>query len=282
MVSKQITPMTASSRNNVRVIGSGARTIMFAHGFGCDQSMWSRVYPEFLANFRVILFDYVGAGMSDSSAFDRRRYSTLQGYAEDVLEIAAELGLEHVNFVGHSVSSMVGALAAIARPELFESLVMVSPSPCFINDGEYRGGFELADIQELLDLLESNQVAWASTLAPLLMGNIQSPELTGELHGSFCRLDPSIAHHFASVTFLSDNRADLPKVETRTLLLQSRYDSVSSVAVGEYVHKQVPQSELVVLEAEGHCSHMSAPALVTAELRRFFSYGERPSTQLSH
>lgn len=177
---------------------------------------------------------------------------------------------------------MVGALASIKRPALFESLVMVSPSPCFINDGDYRGGFELADIQDLLDLLESNQVAWASTLAPLLMGNIEIPELAGELQGSFCRLDPSIAHHFASVTFLSDNRADLPEVGTRTLLLQSHHDSVSSVAVGEYVHAHVPESELVVLEAEGHCSHMSAPALVTAELKKFLSNGERPWTQTSH
>lgn len=274
--------MSASGRNNVRLLGSGDRTIMFAHGFGCDQSMWHRVYPEFLDSFQVVLFDYVGAGSSDSGAFDRRRYSTLQGYGEDVLEIAEELGLKDINFVGHSVSSMIGALASITRPDLFESLVMVSPSPCFINDGDYRGGFELTDIQELLELLESNQVAWASTLAPLLMGNPQTPELTGELQGSFCRLDPSIAHHFASVTFLSDNRQDLPNVQTRTLLLQSRHDSVSSVAVGEFVHTQLPDSELVILEAEGHCSHMSAPALVTCELKKFLSDGERPSTRPSH
>lgn len=265
-------------RNNVRVLGTGTRALMFAHGFGCDQSMWRQVYPAFLEDFRVILFDYVGAGNSDSGAFDRRRYSTLRGYAEDVLDIVAELGLRDINFVGHSVSSIVGALAANKRPELFSTLTMVSPSPCYVNDGDYRGGFERRDIEELLDLLESNQVAWAATLAPLIMGNAQVPELAGELEGSFCRLDPAIAHHFASVTFLSDNRADLPLVTIRTLLLQSRQDAIASTAIGEYVHSQVPGSEYVVLETEGHCSHMSAPHLVLAELKRFLGEGKRPSS----
>ena len=259
--------MQTIARNNVHILGSGTRTLMFAHGFGCDQSMWRRVYPAFLEDFRVVLFDYVGAGHSDSGAFDRRRYSTLGGYAEDVLDIAEELGLTEINFVGHSVSSVVGALAAIKRPEVFTSLVMVSPSPCYVNDGDYRGGFERQDIEELLDLLESNQVAWAATLAPLIMGHPEAPELTGELEGSFCRLDPAIAHHFASVTFLSDNRDDLPLVKIRTLLLQSRQDAISSTAIGEYVHSQISGSEYVVLEAEGHCSHMSAPELVVKEMK---------------
>ena len=275
--------MPATARNNVHVLGSGERTLIFAHGFGCDQSMWRHVYPAFVDDFKVVLFDYVGAGQSDSEAFDRRRYSTLAGYAQDVLDIAEELQVQKLHFVWHSVSSMVGALAAIKRPDLFASLTMLSPSPCYINDAHYRGGFERADIEGLLDILESNQVAWASTMAPLIMGNPQFPELSAELESSFCRLEPAIANHFARVTFLSDTRADLPRISTRTLLLQSKEDAVASTAVGEYVHAHLPNSRYVVMDAAGHCSHMSAPALVVHHLGRFLEEeGETPSAPPSH
>jgi sigma-B regulation protein RsbQ len=275
--------MDAVARNNVQILGNGSRALVFGHGFGCDQTMWRHVFPAFLNDFKVILFDYVGAGDSDSESFDRRRYSTLHGYAQDLTEILGELKLTAVNFVGHSVSSMIGALAAIRRPELFSSLTMVSPSPCYINDGAYQGGFERADIDELLAILESNQVAWAATLAPLIMGNPESPELTEELQGSFCKLDPAIANHFARVTFLSDNRADLPFVLTKTLLLQSKEDVISNVSVGEYVHSQLPNSEFVVMDTIGHCSHMSAPNQVVQHLKHFLEEdGERPSNSVTH
>jgi sigma-B regulation protein RsbQ len=260
--------MTARKRNNVKVIGSGERTLMFAHGYGCDQSMWKQVTPSF-PDYRIVLFDYVGSGDSDASAFDQTRYSTLQGYATDVLEIIDELGFERVNFVGHSVSSMIGALAAIESPTSFESLTMIGPSPCYINDGEYIGGFERSDIEGLLDSLESNHVAWSAAMAPVIMGKQNNPELSGELEASFCRMDPFLAHHFARVTFLSDNRADLQKVSTRTLILQCRNDAIAGLKVGEYVHACLPNSQLVLINATGHCPHMSAPRRVIEAMKGF-------------
>jgi sigma-B regulation protein RsbQ len=269
MLSDTLDPMSAIRRNNVNVIGSGGRTLMLAHGYGCDQNMWRRMTPAFVERHRIILFDYVGAGDSDPSAFDRARYSSLRGYAQDVLEILEELNLDPVCFVGHSVSSMIGALAAIERPELFDSLVMVGPSPRYINDEQYQGGFELADIEEMLEILEGNHMGWSSTMAPLIMGNPEEPELAAELEASFCRTNPVFAQHFARVTFLSDNRADLPKVKTRTLILQCDKDVIAPSSVGEYVHRCLPNSQIVVMKATGHCPHVSAPMEVIEEMRRF-------------
>ncbi|MGI8773314.1 MAG: alpha/beta fold hydrolase [Acidobacteriaceae bacterium] len=261
--------MTAVHRNNVKVLGNGQRTLMLAHGYGCDQNMWRAVTPDFEDDYRIVLFDYVGAGLSDPAAFDRSRYSTLHGYAQDVLDIIEELGLDRVNFIGHSVSSMIGALAAIQQTDRFESIVMIGPSPCYINDGEYIGGFERADIEGLLDMLESNHLGWSATMAPLIMGNPEHPELAGELEASFCRTDPAFAQHFARVTFLSDNRADVPKVTTRTLILQCDKDVIAPVSVGKYLHQCLPNSQLVMMQATGHCPHMSAPQEVAAAMRRF-------------
>lgn len=261
--------MAAIHRNNVKVFGSGDRVLMFAHGYGCDQNMWRHVTPSFTNDFKVVLFDYVGSGFSDASAFDRSKYSTLRGYAQDVLEILAELGLSKVNFVAHSVSSMIGALAAIQDPDRFETITMIGPSPCYINDADYVGGFERSDIEGLLETLESNHVAWSAAMAPLIMGNAEKPELTAELEASFCRMDPSLAHHFARATFLSDNRKDLPFVSTRTLILQCQKDVIAGLSVGEYVNRCIPQSKLVVMDATGHCPHMSAPLEVTKELQKF-------------
>jgi sigma-B regulation protein RsbQ len=260
---------TVAQRNNVNIIGVGDRTLMFAHGYGCDQSMWRHVTPAFVQDYKIVLFDYVGSGSADASSFDRTRYSTLNGYALDVLEILSELELGPVNFVGHSVSSMIGALAAIQEPGRFESLTMVGPSPCYINDGEYIGGFEQSDIEGLLETLESNHVTWSATMAPLIMGNPESPELTAELEASFCRMDPLLAHHFARVTFLSDNRSDLRHIRTRTLILQCQQDMIAGLSVGEYVHRCLPDSQFVLMNATGHCPHMSSPAQVIRELRRF-------------
>jgi sigma-B regulation protein RsbQ len=263
--------MTISHRNNVKILGSGERTLMFAHGYGCDQSMWRHVVPSFTDDFKVVLFDYVGSGSSDSSAFDRTRYSTLRGFGQDILDIIGELGLHNVHFVGHSVSSMIGALASIDRPEHFASLTMIGPSPCYINSEEYKGGMERTDVDGLLEALESNHVAWSAMMAPVIMGNPEAPELSGELEASFCRMDPFLASHFARVTFLSDNRADLAKVATKTLILQCRKDAIAGTSVGEYVHKCLPKSEFVMIEATGHCPHMSAPKEVIKALRKFLS-----------
>jgi sigma-B regulation protein RsbQ len=263
--------MTAAQRNNVKIIGNGPRTLMFAHGYGCDQNMWRGVTPMFEKDFTIVLFDYVGAGKSDLSAFDRTRYSTLGGYASDVIEILDETHLNKVNFVGHSVSSMIGALAAIRRPELFESLVMIGPSPCYINDQEngYVGGFDRSDIEDLLEMLDNNHSGWSAMMAPIIMGNTHRPELAAELEASFCRTDPIQAQHFARVTFLSDNRADLPRVRTRTLILQCDKDAIAPTVVGQYVHECLPESQLVMMEATGHCPHMSSPSVVTRAMQEF-------------
>jgi sigma-B regulation protein RsbQ len=261
--------MKAIDRNNVKVLGSGERTLMFAHGYGCDQNMWRQVVPSFVNEYKIVLFDYVGSGLSDVSAFDRTKYSTLHGYAQDVLEILDELGLKHVNFVGHSVSSMIGALAAIQRPELFETMTMIGPSPCYINQGDYVGGFERSDIDSLLEALETNHVAWSTSMAPVIMGDQESPELAAELEASFCRMDPALAHHFAQVTFLSDNRKDLPHLSVKTLILQCQRDAIAGVGVGKYVSQCIPNSQFVIMDATGHCPHMSAPTEVAQELRKF-------------
>jgi sigma-B regulation protein RsbQ len=263
--------MKATQRNNVHVIGEGPRTLMFAHGYGCDQNMWRSITPEFERDFTIVLFDYVGAGQSDPKAFYRTRYSTLQGYAADVLEIVRELGLSNVTFVGHSVSSMIGALAAIESPELFENMVMIGPSPCYINDGTYVGGFDRADIMDLLEMLDNNHSGWSAMMAPVIMGNVERPELVGELEASFCRTNPIYAQHFARVTFLSDNREDLPKLKTRTLILQSENDSIAPTSVGQYVHTCLPNSQLVVMNATGHCPHLSAPMEVSKAMRLFLT-----------
>jgi sigma-B regulation protein RsbQ len=261
--------MNALQRNNVHVFGSGEHVLMFAHGYGCDQSMWKYLTPSFADKYRIVLFDFVGSGLSEPSAFDRTRYSTLGGYAQDILEIIHELNLERVHFVGHSVSSMIGALASIQEPERFATLTMIGPSASYINDGDYHGGFERADIEGLLEALESNHAAWSAMMAPTIMGNGDRPGLAAELESSFCRMDPVLAHHFAKVTFLSDNRADLPLVHTKTLILQCQQDAIADLRVGEYVHRCLPESQFVVMEATGHCPHMSAPKEVARVMMQF-------------
>lgn len=244
---------------NVKVSGSGGKAIMFAHGYGCDQNMWRFVAPAFEEKYRVILFDHAGSGRADKSTYNPLRHSSLQGYADDVLAIAEELNLENAVFVGHSVSAMIGVLAAAKEPKRFDHLVMVGPSPRYINDADYIGGFERADIEGLLESLESNYLGWSSTMAPVIMGNTDRPELGEELTNSFCQMDPAIAKSFARATFLSDNRADLRRVKARTLVLQCSSDVIAPIAVGEYVHKNIPNSELVIMRATGHCPNLSAP-----------------------
>jgi sigma-B regulation protein RsbQ len=269
--------MSAVVRNNVTVSGNGTRPILFAHGYGCDQNMWRHVAPAFEREYKVVLFDHVGAGKSDAQAFDRVKYRTLAGYASDVLEICRELNLNHVVFVGHSVSAMIGVVAAIQEPSRFGGLIMVAPSPRYINDGAYVGGFERKDIEGLLEMLDSNYLGWASNLAPVIMGNPERPELAAELENSFCRTDPEIAKFFARVTFLSDNRADLPKVQVPTLVLQCSKDTIAPLSVGEFVHNQVAGSELVVMSATGHCPNLSAPEETVAAIKSFLVRHQTPT-----
>jgi sigma-B regulation protein RsbQ len=252
--------MGVVERHNVTVTGRpDGQPMLFSHGFGCDQHMWRDVVPRFEPTFKVVLFDHIGNGGSDASAYDVARYSSLAGYAADVLDICRELDLEDVIFVGHSVSSMVGVLAAIEEPSRFAKLVLVGPSPRYIDDDGYVGGFAESDILELLDSLESNYLGWSSAMAPVIMGNPDRPALGQELTESFCRSDPDIARRFARVTFLSDNRADLGKVGTPTLVLQCTDDVIAPDAVGEFVHRSIVGSELVRLQATGHCPNLSAP-----------------------
>ena len=266
--------MDVASRNNIVVTGSDdAQPILFAHGFGCDQNMWRYVAPEFAGSYRVVTFDHVGSGGSDLSAYRAERYSTLDGYADDVLEICHELGLRDVIFVGHSVAAMIGARAAIREPGLFAALVMVGPSPRYIDDDGYAGGFAAEDIRELLESLDSNYLGWSSAMAPVIMGNADRPELGEELTNSFCRTDPAVARDFARVTFLSDSRADLPLIATPTLVLQCSDDVIAPTYVGDYVHAQIAGSTLKRLHAVGHCPNLSAPAETTAAIREYLAAG---------
>ena len=256
-------------RNNVNVTGSGDRAIVFAHGFGCDQAMWAPVAKNFERDFRVVLFDYVGHGQSDLSAYSAERYSSLSGYADDVVEIGRTLGLENAVFVGHSVSAMIGALATLKAPDMFSDLVMVGPSPRYIDDDGYRGGFSREQIDELLEFLADNHLGWSAAMAPAIMGNPDRPELSGRLENSFCNTDPEIARDFARVTFLSDNRADLEQIRARTLVLQCSNDIIAPVEVGEFMHAKLPNSDYRLLQATGHCPNLSAPEEVTTAIREF-------------
>ena len=261
--------MSIFQKHNINVYGSGERTIVFAHGYGCDQAMWRFVAPAFSERYRVVLFDYVGAGKSDLSQYSRQKYGSLKGYAEDVLQVIEAVEGAPAVFVGHSVSSLIGVLAAIQKPDAFESLVLVGPSPCYINEGDYVGGFARADIDSLLQTLDDNHLGWSQAMAPVIMKNEERPELAAELAESFCRTDPKIAKHFARVTFLSDNRADLAKVPVPTLILQCSDDDIAPDSVGEFMRRHMPGSTLVKLNATGHCPHLSAPAETIQRIREY-------------
>ncbi len=251
--------MNIIERNNVTVRGQGSQFMMFAHGYGCDQTIWHLVAPAFEKDYEVILFDHVGAGKSDTSQYNRSKYSTLQGYADDIIEIGERLDIQGGIFVGHSVSCMIGVLTAIKNPRLFERLILIGPSPCYFNEDSYQGGFSYEAINELLQFVESNYEAWAKAMAPIIMGNFDRPELGQELIDQFCRNKPEIARHFAQVTFLSDNRRDLQKLAVPSLLLQCSLDKIAPECVGHYLHRKMKNSTLKILKATGHCPHLSAP-----------------------
>lgn len=251
--------MSDLSRFNIRLTGQGDETIMFAHGYGCDQTMWRYIAPIFEKDYQVLLFDYVGARTANCKHYSYAKYGSLHGYAEDVNQIIDALRLSKVHFVGHSVSSMIGVLASIQCPHLFASLSLVAPSPCYINEGTYLGGLERHDIDGMLDYLSSNYLGWTQMITPRIMGNPDKAHLVSELENSFCQTDPEIAKNFARVTFLSDNRSDLAKVQHPTLIMQCSNDVIAPEAVGHYMHKIMPTSELALLEATGHCPNLSAP-----------------------
>lgn len=269
MISETATDIV--KRNNVNVYGKGSQPMVFAHGFGCNQDMWRFVYPAFEKDFKIILFDFVGSGKSDLSAYNPDRYSNLNGYAQDVLDICNALNLKNVVFVGHSVSSMIGVLAALKQPGIFSKLIFVGPSPRYINDGDYVGGFERSDIESLLETMEKNYIGWANFLTPVIMKNSEKPELNSELNMSFCSTDPVIARRFAEATFYSDNRSDLPKLKVPSLIMQCSDDSIAPLSIGEYMARVTPQSTLKVMAATGHCPHMSHPEETIQLMREYLN-----------
>lgn len=263
--------MNVLKRNAVVVKGMGSQPIMFAHGFGCDQNMWRYVAPSFEENYKVILFDHVGAGGSDLSAFSPRKYEKLEGYADDIIEIAAALHLQDIIFVGHSVGALIGIIASQKSPGLFKSLILIGPSPSYINDGDYIGGFTKPEIDELLESLDQNHLGWSMAMAPVIIGNPDRKELGEELANSFCRTDPAIAKHFARTTFLSDERKMLSSVNIPSLVLQCSEDVIAPQVVGEYVHNQIKGSKLVIMKATGHCPNLSAPEETIDAIKKFLS-----------
>lgn len=262
--------MDVRGRNHVVVTGrKEGPVLMLAHGFGCDQNLWRRVAPALAGDFTVVLFDHVGAGRSDLTAWSPERHATLDGYADDILEICHDLDLGPVTFVGHSVAATMGVLAAVREPDAFDRLILLTPSPYYLDDGDYRGGFSAADLAELLDSLDSNYLGWSAAMAPVVMGNPERPELAEELTNSFCRTDPDIARVFARATFLSDHRADLARVTVPTLVVECSEDALAPREVGAFVHASIAGSELVTLDATGHCPQLSAPEATAAAIIAF-------------
>jgi sigma-B regulation protein RsbQ len=262
--------MDVCAKHNIKIAGDEqGPTILLVHGFGCDQNLWRLVVDRLKSDFRLVLIDLVGSGLSDPGAWDATKYSSLAGYAADMLDIVDELDLRDVVFVGHSVSAMIGALATIADPSRFAKLVLLTPSPCYVDDGEYRGGFSKADIDELLESLEQNYLGWSRAMAPVIMGTPDRPELQDELAEMFCRTDPECARVFARTTFLSDNRADLPRIPLPTLVIECAQDAIAPREVGAYVHIHIPDSQLLTLDATGHCPHVSAPDATASAISTF-------------
>lgn len=271
--------MNVLKRNNVHVLGGPAPVLLYAHGFGCNQNMWSRVTPAFAGSHRQVLFDYVGSGQSDRASFDEQRYASLDGYAQDVIDVCDALDLRSgVTFVGHSVSCSIGMLAAIARPALFDRLILLGPTPCFLNHPpDYIGGFEREDLDGLLALMDQNYMGWANYLAPVVAGADGAGEVSSTLSDSFCSTDPAVARVFARATFFADNRADLPRVAPPCLILQHRNDALAPLAVGDYLHQHLRGSTLQLLDVTGHCGHLSHPDLVVQAMRGYLGLAPPPA-----
>ncbi|WP_068677332.1 alpha/beta fold hydrolase [Oceanobacillus sp. Castelsardo] len=262
-------------RNNVKIIGEGNRPILFAPGFGCDQNMWRFVAPEFESDYQVILFDYVGSGKSDYDAYSSSKYSELGGYAQDILDICLALDLKEVTFIGHSVGSMIGILASIQKPNLFKELILIGPSPCYLNDPpQYLGGFEKEELDELINMMDLNYIGWANYLSKVIMKNPERPELSGELEQSFCSTDPHVAREFAIATFFSDYRNCLPEVSVPSLILQCSDDTIAPLEVGKYMFQHLRNSEFYQMKATGHCPHMSHPEETVQLIRKYLTVNQ--------
>ncbi len=257
--------MNIIKRNNVNLLGSGDEVLMLSHGYGCSQEMWRLVSPELEKTHRLVLFDHMGSGASEAAYYDKGKYGSLAGYADDVIEVIEDLGIGPVTFVGHSVSAMIGVSAAVKRPDLFKALILVTPSPCYVNSGDYVGGFTSEAIEGLIRSLESNYAGWAEAIAPVLTGN--DPQQGKMIATSFCQIRPDIAKHFARVTFTSDSRSELPKLDLPTLILQCKDDVIAPEVVGDYVHRQIKGSHFVKLASNGHCPHLTAPTEFVEVLR---------------
>ncbi len=258
-------------RNNIKIFGDCEQVMFFVHGYGCDQSMWRYVTPTFEPHYKIVLIDLVGSGKSEKENYDYDRYSDLRSYAEDIIEICDLLNFKDIVYVGHSVSAMIGALIDVEKPDLIKDLILIGPSPCYVNDENYHGGFTKADIDQMLETLDSNYLGWSSTMAPVIMGNPERPELAGELENSFCQNDPKIAKHFARVTFTGDNRSDLKNVEVKSLIIQSNQDAIAGIDVGKYVHENIKNSEFVIIDAIGHCPHLSAPKATAFAIKNYLN-----------
>ncbi len=258
-----------AKRNNICISGNGDQALLFAHGYGCDQNMWRFITPAFENDFKIVLFDHTGSGKSDTDAYDFAKYDSLEGYADDIIEICDAFDFRNVILTAHSVSAMIAVIAARKRPELFSKLILIGPSPRYINDESYTGGFTKEDIDELVATLDSNFLGWSSFITPVITGNPDKPEVAEELKNSFCRMNPEIAKHFAKVTFLSDNREDLPQVSTPSLVIQCDPDAISPIVVGKYVHDNLPDSEFALLKTSGHCPHLTAPEETIQAINNF-------------
>lgn len=272
--------MSTLARHNVRRSGAvGQRPLVFAHGYGCDQQVWRHVTPAFETDHELLVYDCAGSGGADPEAYDRQHHGTLEGHARDLIDVCEAAGLQQPVLVAHSVSTMIGVVAARLRPDLFGALVLVAPNPCYINQPGYQGGFERGDVEDLLDTLDSNFFSWARMMAPVIMGHPQRPELGHDLANSFCRIDPAVGRHFARVTFLADHRADLAQLRTPCLVMQCAEDALAPLAVGDYLQRELPDAELVRLQATGHCPHISAPAETIATLQAFLNRLQARPTQ---
>ena len=263
--------MSLVERHSITTLGQGEKTMIFVHGYGCDQNIWRLLTPYFKQTHTLVLYDQAGSGKADPGAYDKTRHASLEGYADDLIAISQMLGRGPLIVVAHSVGATIALLAARRRPELFDQLVLIGPSPCYLNDGDYAGGFDRAGLEEILEFLQINLVGWSAQMAPVIMGNPERPELAAELEASFCRNDPVIAHLFARVAFLSDHRTALAAVATPALILQSDDDVIAPLTVGTYMHAVMPDAELVILQSAGHCPHVSAPDLVAAAMRDYLA-----------
>ncbi len=263
--------MRSLRKNNVSISGSGSKTLVFVHGYGCDQSMWRFVAPQFELSHRVVLYDLTGMGQSDLSEYDFKAYRTLQRHADDLTAILEDLEVSDGVLIGHSVGATIACLAALKCPERISALALVAPSPSFMNDAAYTGGFDREALEGLVNLMDENFLGWTSRVTPTIAGEDRAGETAAELTQSFCRTDPAIAKHFGRITFLADHRADMKRVEAPAAIIQCTDDALAPVDVGVWLSENMKRGTLKFIEATGHCPHMTEPAKTTEAIREFLA-----------